>query len=161
MSNIEDRPSTGRSAELRDEAQRSALTVHTEDAPTRRVVLSDMSRILSAILRDLVGRQPELVLVGKVAFAELATALPSLQPDVVVLAPPRSEQDRAARAALRAGAPDLTLVEIRPREDRAVVWRPRSLPQRIDLTASGIVQALGAPQPTVFRELPAAPRLAS
>ncbi|MEX2045973.1 MAG: hypothetical protein WEE03_02335 [Chloroflexota bacterium] len=97
----------------------------------RRVVLSDMSRILSAILRDLVGRQPDLVWVGHVAGAELTTTLPSVRPDVLVLAAPRSDRDCAAREEFRRSAPDLTVVELRPRDDRAVLWRPRSGPEPV------------------------------
>lgn len=112
------------------------------DQPTRRVVLSDMTRILAAIVRDLVGRQPDLVYVGSVALPELPAVLPSIRPDVVVLAPPRSEQARAARDELRRAARDLTVVEIRPRDDRAVVWHPGSGPEHIALSASGILAAL-------------------
>lgn len=112
--------------------------------PKRRVVLSDMSRILAAIVRDLIGRQPDLVWVGHVALAELRTALPSLRPDVLVLAAPRSDRQRAAREELRKSAPDLTVVELRPRDDRAVLWRPRSGPEQVELSTSGIVDALRA-----------------
>lgn len=116
--------------------------------PKRRVVLSDMTRLLAAIVREVIGREPDLVYVGNVALTELPTALPSLRPDVLVLAAPRSDRARAAREELRRGAPDLTVVEIRPRDDRAVVWRPRSRPQHVDLSMRGIVEALRAPQRT-------------
>ncbi len=106
------------------------------------MVLSDMTRILAAILRDLVGREPDLAYVGSIALPELPAALSGIRPDVVVLAPPRSERARAAREELRRAAPDLTLVEIRPRDDRAVVWRPGSGPEHIALSASGVVAAL-------------------
>ncbi len=118
-----------------------------EDRPARRVVLSDMTRILAAIVRDLVGREPDLAYVGSVALPELATALPRIRPDVVVLAPPRSDQARAARDDLRQAAPGLTLVEIRPRDDRAIVWRPGSAPEPIALSAGGIVGALRGVRP--------------
>ena len=108
----------------------------------RRVVLSDMTRILAEIVRDLVGREPDLEYVGSVALPDLAAALPSIRPDVVVLAGPRSDQARAAREELRHAAPGVTLVEIRPRDDHAIVWRPGSHPQPIALSASGIVAAL-------------------
>lgn len=112
-----------------------------------RVVLSDMTRILAEILRDLVGREPDLAYVGSVALPELSTALPHIRPDVVVLAPPRSDRARAARDDLRHAAPDLTLVEIRPRDDRAVIWRPGMAPQHIALSASGILAALRGARP--------------
>ena len=83
----------------------------------RRVVLSDMTRILAEIVRDLVGREPDLEYVGSVALPDLAAALPSIRPDVVVLAGPRSDQARAAREELRHAAPGVTLVEIRPRDE--------------------------------------------
>lgn len=115
-------------------------TEHAE--PARRVVLSDMTRILAAIVGDLVGRQADLVHVGNVALPELPAAIAGLRPDVVVLAPPRSDRARAAREELRRAAPDVTVVEIRPRDDRAVVWRPSSGPEQIELSAGGIVAAL-------------------
>lgn len=118
------------------------MTSGDRHLPTRRVVLSDMTRILAAILRDLVGREPDLVYVGSVALPELPEALPSIRPDVVVLAPPRSDRARAARDELRHAAPDLTVVEIRPRDDRAIVWRPGSGPEHIALSTSGIIAAL-------------------
>lgn len=101
-----------------------------------------MTRILAEIVRDLVGREPELAYVGSVALPELATALPQIRPDVVVLAPPRSDRARAARDELRHAAPHLTVVEIRPRDDRAVVWRPGAGPEHIALSASGILAVL-------------------
>lgn len=114
-----------------------------EVKPARRVVLSDMTRILAAILRDLVGREPDLVYVGSIALPELPTVLPSIRPDVVVLAPPRSERARVARDELRHAARDLTVVEIRPRDDRAVVWHPGSGgPEHIALSTNGILAAL-------------------
>jgi hypothetical protein len=118
------------------------MSTETWGRPARRVVLSDMTRILAAIVRDLVGREPDLAYVGSVALAELPAVLPSIRPDVVVLAPPRSDRARAARVELRQAARDLTVVEIRPRDDRAVVWRPGSGPEHIALSASGIVAAL-------------------
>lgn len=109
---------------------------------TRRVVLSDMTWILAAIVRDLVGREPDLEYVGSVALPELSTALPGIRPDVVVLAPPRSDRARRARDELRRAVPELTVVEIRPRDDRAVVWRPGSGPEHIALSTNGILAAL-------------------
>lgn len=110
--------------------------------PTRRVVLSDVTRILAAILRDLIGRQPDLVYVGSVALPELATELPVIRPDVVVLAPPRSERAREAREELHRAGRDLTIVEIRPRDDRAVVWGPASGVKQFELSTAGILAAL-------------------
>jgi hypothetical protein len=118
------------------------MTTNDHDRPARRVVLSGMTRILAAILRDIVGREPDLVYVGSVDLHELTTAIPSIRPDVVVVVPPRSDGARAAREVLRDAAPDLTVVEIRPRDDRAVIWRPGSGPEHIALSASGILTAL-------------------
>ena len=118
------------------------MTTQTGDRPARRVVLSDMTRILAAIVRDLVGRETDLLYVGSVALPELPAALPSIRPDVVVIAPPRTDRARAARDELRQAAADLTVVEIRPRDDRAVVWHPGSGPEHIALSASGILAAL-------------------
>lgn len=122
---------------------------------TRRVVLSDMTRILGAIVRELIGREPELAYVGSVALAELPAVLPSIRPDVVVLAHPRSERARQARDELRRAAPDLTVVEIRPRDDRAIVWRPGSHPEHIALSTSGILHALRGEGPGERGAVPA------
>lgn len=118
------------------------MTADAGDRSARRVVLSDMTRILAAIIRDLVGREPDLVFVGNVALPDLPTALPGIRPDVVVLAPPRSDRARAARDEIRRSAPELTVVEIRPRDDRAIVWHPGSAPRHIALSATGILAAL-------------------
>jgi hypothetical protein len=118
------------------------MTTGIEGRSARRVVLTNMTRILAAIMRNLVGREADLVYAGDVALAELPTVLPTLRPDVVVLSPPRSERARAARDELRTVAFDLTVVELRPRDDRAVIWRPGFGPEHIALTSSGIVAAL-------------------
>lgn len=113
--------------------------------PKRRVVLSNMTRILAAIVGDLVRREPDLMCVGILALPDLPTAFARLRPDVVVLAPARSDPAREARDELRRKHPDLTVVELRPRDDRAVVWRPGSAPEHVDLSAGGIVAVLREP----------------
>ena len=117
------------------------VTTTTHERP-RRVVLGGMTQILAAIVRDLVGREADLEYVCSLTLPELPLALPSIRPDVVVLAPSRPERVRAAHEELRQAAPGVTVVEIRPRDDRAVVWRPGSGPEHIALSASGILAAL-------------------
>lgn len=117
------------------------MSIAAAPSPKRRIVFSNMTRLLAAIVCEIVGRQPDLTCVGTVALPDLPLAISSLRPDVVVLAQPRSDRAREARDQLRS-APDLTVVELRPRDDRAVVWRPGSAPEQVELTAGGIVAAL-------------------
>lgn len=110
--------------------------------PKKRVVLANVSRVLAAIVSSVVDRQPDMAVVGTVQLGD-ADAIDALRPDAVILAPSRLDPDDSARDALRREHPDLTLLELRVRDDRAVLWCPSVGPALVtELSAAAIVGAV-------------------
>ncbi len=108
-----------------------------------RVVLVNMPRILGHVMRDLVGRQPDMAVVGEVrSLAELPPAIASLRSQAVILTLSPPVTGRSVCSALRKQHPALTLLGLLPRCDRIVVWSTTAPPQHIEMTAFGILVAL-------------------
>jgi hypothetical protein len=108
-----------------------------------RVVLANMSQILTRILRDLVNLQPDMAVVGEVrTLADLPIAVASLHPQAVIVTFSPPSTGVSVCCTLRERYPTLTLLGLAPKSDRAVVWFPDASPQSIELSAGAIVSAL-------------------
>ncbi len=110
-----------------------------------RVVLANMPRILTHILRDLVNRQPDMAVVGEGRrLADLPPLITSLHPEAVILtfSPPSTGMSVCCR--LRERFPALTLLGLAVNNDRAVAWFPDASPRPIELSAGAIVGAIRA-----------------
>ena len=108
-----------------------------------RVVLVNMPRILGHVMRDLVGRQPDMAVVGEVrSLAKLPPAIASLRAEAVILTLSPPGVGRSVCGALRKHHPALTLLGLVPSCDQVIVWPTTAPPQHIEMTASGILVAL-------------------
>ncbi len=112
----------------------------------KRVVLANLPRMLASIVTDLVDRQPDMAVVGSVKLADVAIVVSCLRAEAVILTPSRADPEHRAREQLRRNYPGLTVLELRVRDDHAVVWAPSQGPEVVDLSASGIVAAIRAPE---------------
>ncbi len=107
----------------------------------KRVVLANMPRVLAAIVTSLVDRQPDMSVVGTVKLGDLASVA-ALRPEAVILTSSRLDPSHAAREGLRRAHPTLTLLELRVRDDRAVLWTSSAGPAVMELSAAAIVGAV-------------------
>lgn len=107
----------------------------------KRVVLANMPQMLAAIVASLIDRQPDMSVVGEIVPGDLS-AVAALRPEAVILAPSRHDPQHRVREGLRRTHPGLTLLELRPRDDRAVVWSSSAGPAVLELTAAAIVGAV-------------------
>jgi len=108
-----------------------------------RVVLANMPHILRQILQDVLDRQPDMTVVGEArTLAQLPQVVATLRAQAVILtlSPPGVSQ--LVCRALRRQYPNLTVLGIVPRDDRAVLWLPKASPRPIELSAAAVVGAL-------------------
>lgn len=115
--------------------------------PKKRVVLANMPRMLADIVASLVDRQPDMSVVGTVKLGDLG-AIEALRPEAVILTPSRLDPAHTARDSIRRAHPALTLLELRVRDDRAVLWSSSAGPAVMELSAAAIVGAVRDPAST-------------
>lgn len=111
----------------------------------KKVVLANLPRMLGAIVTNLIDRQPDMSVVGSVKLGEVKSVASCLRAEAVVLTPSRLDPAHTVREDLRRSNPELVVLELRVRDDRAVLWSPGAEPAQIKLTAAGIVGALRDP----------------
>ena len=111
----------------------------------KRIVLANLPRMLATIVTSLIDRQPDMSVVGSVKLGDVTSVASCVRAEAVVLTPSRLDPTHATREALRRSNPGLVVLELRVRDDRAVLWSPGAEPAHVDLTAAAIVGALRDP----------------
>ncbi len=109
-------------------------------AAPARVLLANLPRLLSQIVREILGEHHDIAVVGEVSLDDLHAAIATLALEALILGV--SRHDARSVGPLRAAHPGLAVLEIALHDERAVLWPPRAVPRAVELSPSGIVAAI-------------------